>query len=373
VIRSGRHNDISKKAAPVKKKVIYKQSLTIKVLVSVILTIITIVLFHISKNNKNTKILFYSEKSNLDYKVYLEKNNYYEEPYLTKNMHYIASLIDYIDINFDYNFKINDNVNSEYKYYIEAVIAIFEEGKPSNIIFEKKERLTQDIVKNIENSKSFNINETLQIDYNKYNSLAKNFKSEYNILADSNLKLVLHVEINGNYEEIAYPIKTKSSMEMIIPLTEQMIDINMDYNEINKSNEFKVTSKKGIEYAFVAISVLFGLMAFASIVQLAAEIYKVKNKKSLYQKKVEKILRNYDRVVVEIKNMIKIKENDDIIEVTSFEELLDVSDRLSKSILFIETAENEKSWFIVKNGEEIYRYILEEKSLVMGRNKWEYS
>ena len=50
------------------------------------------------------KIIKYTDKGDLDYKVYLNENDFYETEYLGKDMLYVASLIDKVVIDFDYTF-----------------------------------------------------------------------------------------------------------------------------------------------------------------------------------------------------------------------------------------------------------------------------
>ena len=57
----------------------------------------------------------YTEDSDLDYKVFLKENSYFKEPFLEKDGEYISSLIDYIDADFDYTIKMNEDI-SNYKY-----------------------------------------------------------------------------------------------------------------------------------------------------------------------------------------------------------------------------------------------------------------
>mgnify|MGYP003303592573 CR=1 FL=1 len=84
----------------------------------------------IISNKKETIVLdkeikaYYSETSNLDYKVYLKKNNFYSENYLGKDQMYIASLIDYINTDFDYTFRSDENIGLEYSYFVEAIIQV---------------------------------------------------------------------------------------------------------------------------------------------------------------------------------------------------------------------------------------------------------
>lgn len=347
-----------------------KKILTQKFFLSLALFVIAIITFLLSVFIPQPDGLGYKENSNLDYKVYLKKNDYYETPYLGKNMQYIASLIDYIDVNFKYNFDINKNIDYEYKYYIEADVKVFEKAKPSNVIYEKKENLLEDVVKDEQDSKNFSIDEDLKIDYAKYNNLIKKFKTEYSLAADSNLTLTLYVSVNGNQDGTDYPIKANDNMQIIIPLTEQMVNVNMNYKEANDSGQVEQQNKVDVNKILLYISIAFAGLFVLMFINTVKFISRADGGKTYYQRRVEKILRDYDRVVVKLKKAINISENDEIIEVVNFEELLGISDRLCKSILFMETDESEKGWFIIKNGNEIYRYVIEENRLTIENKQW---
>ena len=73
---------------------------------------------------RKTKKMHYEEKSNLDYKVFLKENQFYDTPYLPKDKKYISALINYIDSNFSYTFRSDDNINLKYDYYIDANLKI---------------------------------------------------------------------------------------------------------------------------------------------------------------------------------------------------------------------------------------------------------
>ena len=94
----------------------------------------------------------YTEQSTVDFRVYLAENDFFETPYLGKGMQYIASLINYVDIDFEYNFSVNEEIDLEYTYHIEAHVKVFERGRPHNIIFERRERLLEDVVVNTRGS-----------------------------------------------------------------------------------------------------------------------------------------------------------------------------------------------------------------------------
>ena len=91
-----------------KKEVTYLR----RVFNTVILLFIFIVLFSVflyeafDYNTEHT--IKYSEGSKIDYKVYLKDNDFYDKEYLNKNMMYVANLIKNIEIDFNYNFSIDE-------------------------------------------------------------------------------------------------------------------------------------------------------------------------------------------------------------------------------------------------------------------------
>ena len=94
---------------------------------------------------------------------------------------------------------------------------------------------------------------------------------------------------------------------------------------------------------------------------------KTSTKKTIYDITLSKILREYDRVIVNSRKPIAI--TGEIIELSSFNELLDVRDNLEKPIIFKEIHKGQKSEFAVKNGDETYRYVLKLADLEKGNTK----
>ena len=145
------------------------------------------------KVNVITK-LGYTQKSNLDYTVNLKENNYYQQKKLGKNMTYVASLIDSIDVVFDYNFTTTKPINYKYSYYVVGEVKVnSEDGK--NIIFSKKENLVDEQSFTKDNSDNFSLKKNLNINYDKYNNMIKSFKSQYAINANSELVVTMYVNV----------------------------------------------------------------------------------------------------------------------------------------------------------------------------------
>lgn len=345
----------------------YNIRLLINILGIFIFTLLFIILFISSISIKARSNVLYKQTSNLDYKVYLKSNDYYKEPYLQKNMQYIASLIDNIAVTFNYNFDVNQNIDYKYTFYVQSDIVITSSEDKSKIIYSKTDKLTQPSTIIKENSNGFNISQNVNINYDEYNELVKGFKSSYAINADSNLILSLFIEIE---DEKGNKIKSldKDAIRLTIPLTEQMIDISMDSNEINNSNnvniykDFSISNK--IIFSFAIISLIISLVF---IIRLMLFLKKTSLKKTIYDITLSKILREYDRVIVNSKKIVDL--NQDVIDVKNFNELLDVRDNLEKPIIFSEVHKGQKSVFVVKTPNETYRYILKHVDLEKEQSK----
>ncbi len=279
---------IINKTGNTKKEVKIKsvEKITKRITFALLSLIIATVLFLLSFYTKTAVSLPYYEKSNVDYAVFLKENDYYDTPSLVKGMQYIAALIDYIDVKFDYSFKVDDKIDYTYKYYIEAYTKVCDKNNKENIIYDSKTTLLEKTVKSKEASYSFNINENLKIKYSDYNDLVRNFKSSYNINADSSLTLTMYVELVGDYYKFKEPSETKNSIELTIPLSEQMINIKMDQKDIDNISRFEETSNRELfNNIFLIASGAFAVLFLISALNLLVVTKKIKGKKVFTRKK----------------------------------------------------------------------------------------
>ena len=93
--------------------------------VIIILLVIAVSFLIVYYKKNNEQFTIYSENSNIDYKVYLRNNDFFEDDYLSKDKQYIASLIDYITAEFNYNLELSEeNIKYKYLYYIDAKVEV---------------------------------------------------------------------------------------------------------------------------------------------------------------------------------------------------------------------------------------------------------
>lgn len=336
-----------------------------KVIVHAVLLIILISMsvFSIitSLNAKST--LSYDIVGNVDYKVYLKENNFYKDPYLGKNMTYITSLVDYIDMAFNYNFDITEKSDIEYTYIISANLVITPEDN-SKVLFDEKYVILSDTIskKNID-SEGYNISEAIKLDFNYYNDLANKFKSTYGVNCNCKLILDLDVDLKGKDLKYETEFNNSNNMKMTFSLAKKQVDIDTDSASLNISENIDVKPKSIIKNkGFLMLGIVFITASILVVINLIRIINKFRCQKDGYTRYIEKILNNYDRAIVETQYIPNLEEYE-VIQISKFNELLDVRDTLRLPIIY-SPIEEKSSCFYIKHDDTIYIHYVESTSLV---------
>ena len=91
------------------------------------------------------------------------------------------------------------------------------------------------------------------------------------------------------------------------------------------------------------------------------DLASLKKKRTAYDRYVDKLLKSYDRLIVETKTKFDMS-NYNVTSVNSFNELLDVRDNLKLPIVYYNIIEHKKGIFYIKNNKDVFRLIVVEKS-----------
>lgn len=307
-----------------------------------------------SKEEKE-RTVSYSEKGSADYKVYLKENNYYEESFLPKGMKYIASLINTVNVDFNYQLHSTEEINYAYNYKITAKIVITDRDDSTKVLHENVYTLLDEKAE-LKDGKDFVINEEVDIDYNKYNKYANNFKKDYALVADSNLIVAMEVESTKDIDDEKKDNTNK--LEVIIPLSEQTLDIAISSKGINNNDAISSSSKTKIDNNLL-FNAGIGLSVVA-LIMLILVIYlylNTKRKKDIYHFEVNKILKEYDRLIASAIKKPNINETKfkNKLRVANITELVDVCEQLHKPIIHYEVEPNEKSYFVITDKDTLYK------------------
>ena len=304
--------------------------------------------------------LSYSEEGNVDYKVYLKSNDDFNTPYLGKGRKYIASLIDHINIDYNYRFKGDKDMDYTCKYYIVASASVKDGGTDGKLLYEKEKYLLSDKTKNV-SGKEIALAESVDLDYDEYNKIIEDFTSKYSLSGNSSmLNLSMKIELTANGGGFSSPISDTSELGLTVPLTDRTVAVDVAYKEIDEKKEkIEVSPNKMWNVIFFIIGLACAAYAALVVWTLIKHYLKVKSEQSLYDKRKRDILSHYGRV---ISNVDEIRDISSLsfIDVDDFVDLINIRDCLDKPILFSETdGGQEMAWFVVVDNDNAYRYILD--------------
>lgn len=299
----------------------------------------------------------YKETSNIDYKVYLKENEFFTSEYLDRTTtSYVASLIKNIKVNFNYTFDIDKENNIKVDYNVIGNLIITNQ-KDGSVFLEKEYVLVDNTEEKVSNTKAYSINKDVVIDYDYYNNLANKFRYNYGVDTDSKLVVRLTVKENED-EESNYAISNTSVMSLSIPLSERAINIKLDYKDINEQKRIIAKEKSRINnrHKFI-IGLILGVASVFVLAYLLRLISLLFVRKTKYDKYIKKLLREYDRLIINTKTSPKL-EDYNVIKLDNFQELLDARDNVKGAIKYNVITEHQKCCFYFTHDKDLYLLII---------------
>ena len=320
------------------------------------------------ETNVSEKLQF-QETGNVKYSVCLKSNNFFDDECLDSNMTYVASLIKSIPLTFNYQLNSNlANTISSVDYEIVAKL-VMENDETKAKYYNKEFVLVPKTTENTTNNGTlYNLKKMVDIDYEYYNSIATNFKSQYGVDSQSYLEVYLNTYNNVISDNQEIPKFAQVLVQ--IPLSKKAIEIKFNTQEINKNIDKLITSKSLVikEHFEFIIGIIFMMLSIVFLLLMLITIRKRTKKTSYYDECINKILKEYDRLIVETSTYPK--ENDyNILIINSFNELIDVRDNLRSPIMFYRTDDNKKAKFYILNDGNLYLYVVSAKKINDGEKK----
>lgn len=340
----------------------------------VILGIVAYYTFMVGINDYNVKNVFYKSKSDIDYKVYLYDNKYFDDDFLPSGRTYISSLIDYIDVDFKYKLNFDNLVSGDYTYYINGtILADKASGNGNDAYWSKSYTLKAPEVIKYDKENGFDINTNIKIDYQKYNKLLNSFKNTYGLSIDGKFKVDFVIESNSSTDEIKSKMPVKTVASLIIPLTQKVIDLSIDLDNVDVTNSFseKYKVNDNLHKTFCIIAGVILVIDLILVILLLKSIRKVYLSQTEYDKQLRKILGTYDGIIVNVDKIPSVSDMK-VIQVSSFEELIDAHSEVRRPINFVELEKGKKSKFVLSSENMVWEYTLafeEEKDKIEKKEK----
>ena len=326
------------------KRVILMGSLT------VISFVLAIIFCYQAINYSDVDNVSYSERSSITYSVCLNDNDYYKGQCQSSGMQYISTLTKSIPVVFNYNINYSSAVNYKLDYYILGKTIIYDRDDASKVLYRDDKLLSER--KSVEGTDVIaKLNAKIDVAFKEKNDFVNGYKSKYALNSLASYDVVLYVDDGKGPREVA---------SVSIPLSMQTFGISEE--TITNENQLVSMEKAGlasVNTLFGLVGGVFGLIGAVILVKLIKLIYRTIDGGSPYEKKLNQILAEYDRVIVMSKSEYQINPDKQFIKLDSFFELLDARDTLEKPIIY-ERVNSVKSYFYVEDNERIYRYAMKE-------------
>jgi len=306
-----------------------------------------------SVNESKSDKISYDEISSVSYKVCMKGASHYQDECQQEGRAYISSVTNSVDSNFKYDVNISEPIDYNIKYYVEAKTSIYDNSDNSKLLYSSAENLV-DNTPIVGNGNSISILEDVKIPYKKFNDFVISYKSKYSITTDAKLEVNLYVVEEG---------KSRKISGLTMGLGDKTFTIKKD-NTTNIKKIVDLENNTWDEYNTVClvIGVVLLLGCLLVIIKLASFVNRAINTKSKYQRTLQTILREYDRIIVDVKDGYEMSKDKVVLELDSFTELVDARDTLGKPIVY-EKINEVKSQFYVEDDNKIYKYTLKEADI----------
>ena len=188
-------------------------------------------------------LLSYNIEQTPEYKVNIVANEYIDENSLSVTKRYITNLVESINLDFNYIYEATKKGDYKYNYNVKATIYGEYHGNVENNdtkLWTKDYVLLENVEKEANGLNSVSVNESIILDFQKYNSEVVNFKNDLNVPINAYLEVVMEINLKGNAD--GNKISDKKTQKFIIPLNQIAFSINKetkinDYKEITTTED----------------------------------------------------------------------------------------------------------------------------------------
>lgn len=324
----------------------------------VIFTVFSYLLINSGFNARTKVFVNYENKSDVIYKVYLHDK---DKP-LEMGEKYTTELVDKINLDFNVDSTFSSGVNGYYKYNIEGILVAYTDDITDSL-YSRKYILLSDITNPLNSSSNVvNIEQDIDILFDKYEEELKKIGEEYNMMVNGYFEVRFNTVESLNFNEIDETKELKNQIKVIIPLTYDRFRINVINDKKKVDNYYDFSKKQPVNYLLMilgAISLSLGISFLSLNIRDIAISYSDKNK---YNRKLTEILNTYDNIIITVKKFYN-KKKYNLIYVASFDELIDVYKKVGNPISFRKTKKNGEAIFLLIEDDNAWIYKMNKKNI----------
>lgn len=347
------------------KKVVKKQlKPSVVYTLFIILIVISVILaYYFTTRRVDDQVVAdvtYEQESSINYRVFYEENQFYDEIFMEEGGTYVSSLIDEIEIDYNYYTYFNKKINGTYTYDINARLVVWNTNQDE--IWTKDFVIKDDRAANFQRKKDYLIEESVVIDFKEYKDIYLAYKNEQNIATEAILYISMNVDNTASVtglNDIDYDAK----LEIRIPISDNTFKIDkVSDHKVGKQTVSKTKSDNLKKVYSMLVAVILWVLVIVFSALLFVTYNRNVKKQGNYIRRLRKILSTYDSIIVNVKELPRI-EGLSVVKVVSFEELVDAQNEVRLPINFKEDKVNKVAKFILVRNNLAWVYTLREEDL----------
>ncbi|NLC67744.1 MAG: DUF5305 domain-containing protein [Clostridiaceae bacterium] len=275
----------------------------------------------------------YAQKGEANYRVFLKPNDLYDEESMDEGKIYITQIVDYIKVNFAYNFQGNMPADIKGDYEIVAVMEGYTvQNEVERTIWKKVFPVVEKT--NIKAHKeSILIDGEALIKLEEYAEYAKNLMETLKISSINKLCVQMNVNLTAKADNGGISVQGKMSPTIEIPL-------NINYFMIGKSGREekpgKVEESRQVQIpADKRIIILNGAIILVLILTLLYLIIftKAPTREDIYIKKFRRMFKSHGNRLAALDDKFNAPDKH-FCSVRTIDDLVKIADELGKPVLY---------------------------------------
>lgn len=316
--------------------------------------------FLIYDRMNQTYYIEYTENSRIGYKVQYAENPFFDEEWIGSGQAYIASLISGVKADLEYGLDMAvSNVGFDYHYSVEAklLIADKDSGNPYYTVTEDLVPLTQ---MSNRRSRGVAIMEQVDIDYIRYNNIAKDFVRTYGLKnASCTLIVTLNVEVLSTSDQFEQQNENTYATSLYIPLAADTFSVEITSSAPESESKVLAYKNASSQQVFYVTGIVTAILAALQAIGLAIYLHLTKNEDITYAARIRKIISSYGSFIQRMDGEFD-DEGYQIIVIKTFTEMLGIRDTLQAPILATENRDETMTRFLIPTNTKLL-YVFEIK------------
>lgn len=324
-----------------------KKWLFIQIVAAIVLAAVALSSFVVYNRMNRTYYVSYTEDSQIDYRVHYVANDFFEQEWIEKDRSYISSLIDGITADLSYRMKVaSADMRFAYQYQIDQKLLIASKDTGA-AYYTREENVVPLTTVPGKDVSSLQIKETVQIDYETYDELARSFVKTYDLQnASCTLIVTLHAEITSTNKELNKDDENSYTTALHIPLAVDTFSIHTTSSKPAGEEQVFEYQDSANKELFLVLGAVAAALTGLVLLTMLVFLHLTKNEDITYTAKVRKILRAYGSFIQRMNGEFDCRGYQ-VVEIQSFTEMLGIRDTIQAPVLMSENKDETMTRFFI--------------------------